>query len=86
MVSYQKSIVKYGMGIFDNATKSCEKFRCFDEKRVRLFLLRGTIWNALRCASTGSSVVDAVCLYDPSRENGIAERPQNLSGQSPSIC
>ena len=42
------------------------------------FLLRGMIWNALRCASTGSGVVDAVCLYDPSRENGIAERPQAL--------
>ena len=42
------------------------------------FLLRGIIWNALRCASTGSGVVDAVCLYDPSRENGIAERPQTL--------
>ena len=42
------------------------------------FLLCGTIWNALRCASTGSGVVDAVCLYDPSRENGIAERPQTL--------
>ena len=36
MVSYQKCVVKHGMGIFYNATKSCEKFRCFDENRVRL--------------------------------------------------
>ena len=26
------------------------------------------------------------CRHDPTRENEIAERPQSLSGQSPSIC
>ena len=50
MVSYQKIIVKHSMEVFDNATKSCEKFRCFDENRAWPFLLRGMIWNALRCA------------------------------------
>jgi hypothetical protein len=38
MVSYQKSVVKHSMGTFGNATKSYEKFRRFDEKRVRLLL------------------------------------------------
>jgi len=38
MVSYQKSVVKHGMGIFDNATKSCEKIRCFDENGARSLL------------------------------------------------
>ena len=42
MVSYQKSIVKYGMGTFGNATKSYEKFRCFDENGVR-FLLKKAV-------------------------------------------
>ena len=50
MVSYQKSIVKYGMGIFDNATKSCEKFRCFDENRVRLFPTKRLLHKSL-CSS-----------------------------------
>jgi len=35
------------VGSFGNVTKSCEKFRCFDENGVWLFLLRGMIWNAL---------------------------------------
>ena len=33
-----------------------------------------------------AGAANAACHYDPTRENGIAERPQNLSGQSPSIC
>ena len=66
MVSYKKSVVKHGMEIFDNATKNCEKFRCFDENGVWSFLFhRERILNAVfRCV--------------PSRENGIAERPQTL--------
>ena len=66
MVSYQKSVVKYSMEVFGNATKSYEKFRCFDENRAWPFLFhRERILNAVfRCV--------------PSRENGIAERPQTL--------
>ena len=56
MVSYQKSIVKYGMGIFDNATKSREKFRCFDENRVRPFLLHGTTENGFRYRVAAPSI------------------------------
>ena len=56
MVSYQKSIVKYGMGIFYNATKSREKFRCFDENRVRPFLLHGTTENGFRYRVAAPSI------------------------------
>ena len=78
MVSYPESIVKHSMGTFGNATKSHDNFRCFDENGAWLSLLRGMIWNALRCTSTGSGVVDAVCLYGPSCENGVQESPQTF--------